>query len=99
MLYQTFRSLHARPTRYGSGRGVAPRRFEGCGKYTSGRRSGSILHFSSESPIPIGTVGYGSNCKFLSEVADATGGRSFVFESHPELAQVLKKTLDDLRSQ
>ena len=49
--------------------------------------------------IPIGTVGYGSNCKFLSEVADATGGRSFEFESQPELSQVLKKTLDDLRSQ
>jgi Ca-activated chloride channel family protein len=43
--------------------------------------------------------GYGSDCKFLSEIADATGGRSFEFESQSALAQVLKKTLDELRSQ
>jgi len=49
--------------------------------------------------IVIGRDGYGSNCKFLSEVADATGGRSFEFESQPDLAQVMKKTLDELRSQ
>lgn len=49
--------------------------------------------------IPIGGKdGHGSNCKFLSEVADATGGRAFEFESQPELAVVLKKTLDELRS-
>jgi VWFA-related protein len=46
-----------------------------------------------------GSAGYRSNCKFLSEVADATGGRSFEFESQPELAQIMKKTLDELRSQ
>jgi VWFA-related protein len=49
--------------------------------------------------IPIGGRGYGSDCKFLSEIADATGGRSFEFESPSALAQVLKKTLDELRSQ
>jgi VWFA-related protein len=49
--------------------------------------------------IPIGGRSYGSNCKFLSEIADATGGRSFEFESPSALAQVLKKTLDELRSQ
>src|SRR5499426_3568271 len=49
--------------------------------------------------IPIGRGGYGSDCKFLSEIADATGGRSFEFESQSALAQVLKKTLDELRSQ
>jgi Ca-activated chloride channel homolog len=43
--------------------------------------------------------GYESDCKFLSEIADATGGRSFEFESKSALAQVLKKTLDELRSQ
>jgi VWFA-related protein len=46
-----------------------------------------------------GKDGYGSNCQFLSQVADASGGRSFEFESQPDLAQVLKKTLDELRSQ
>src|SRR5262249_46027861 len=49
--------------------------------------------------IAIGKDGYGSNCKLLSEIADATGGQSFEFESQPDLAQVLKKTLDELRSQ
>ena len=49
--------------------------------------------------IPIGGGGYGSDCKFLSEIADATGGRSFEFESQSALAQVLKKTLDELKSQ
>jgi VWFA-related protein len=54
----------------------------------------------SSSPFPIGRrAGYGSDCKFLSELADATGGRSFEFESQSALAQVLKKTLDELRSQ
>jgi Ca-activated chloride channel family protein len=56
----------------------------------------------SWNPIPTGgrgTGGYGSNCKFLSEIADATGGRSFEFESQSALVQVLKKTLDELRSQ
>jgi len=55
----------------------------------------------SWNPIPIGgrrSAGYGSNCKFLSEIADATGGRSFEFESQSALAQVLKKTSDELRS-
>lgn len=54
------------------------------------------------SPIPTGGRGgggYGSNCKFLSEIADATGGRAFEFESQSALVQVLKKTLDELRSQ
>ena len=49
--------------------------------------------------FPIGRGGYGSDCKFLSEIADATGGRSFEFESQSALTQVLKKTLDELRSQ
>ncbi len=49
--------------------------------------------------IPIGKTVYGSNCKFLSEVADATGGRSFEFDSQPELAQVIKKTIDELKNQ
>jgi len=49
--------------------------------------------------LTIGRDGYGSNCKFLSELAGATGGQSFEFESQPDLAQVLKKTLDELRSQ
>lgn len=49
--------------------------------------------------IPIGKSGYGSDCKFLSEIAGATGGRSFEFESQSALAQVLKKTLDELKSQ
>src|SRR5262245_14508513 len=44
MLPRALRRLQASAIRYGSGRGVAPRRFEGCGEYTSGRRSGSILH-------------------------------------------------------
>ena len=54
---------------------------------------------SSGFGIPIGGGGYGSDCKFLSEIADATGGRSFEFESQSAFAQVLKKTLDELRSQ
>jgi Ca-activated chloride channel family protein len=49
--------------------------------------------------IPIGGRSYGSDCKFLSEIAAATGGRSFEFESPSALAQVLKKTLDELKSQ
>jgi VWFA-related protein len=56
----------------------------------------------SGSPIPpfgIGGGGYPSDCKFLSEIADAGGGRSFEFESQSAFAQVLKKTLDELRSQ
>ena len=48
--------------------------------------------------IPIGRGGYGSDCKFLSEIAGASGGRSFEFESQSALAQVLKKTHDELRS-
>jgi hypothetical protein len=57
---------------------------------------------SSGSPIPpfgIGGGGYASDCKVLSEIADAAGGRSFEFESQSAFAQVLKKTLDELRSQ
>jgi VWFA-related protein len=56
----------------------------------------------SLSPFPTGgggRGGYGSDCKFLSEIAAATGGRAFEFESPTALTQVLKKTLDDLRSQ
>jgi VWFA-related protein len=56
----------------------------------------------SWSPFPTGGSGrggYGSDCKFLSEIAGATGGRAFEFESQTALAQVLKKTLDELRSQ
>jgi Ca-activated chloride channel homolog len=49
--------------------------------------------------IPIGGRGYDSDCKFLSEIAVATGGRSFEFESQSALAQVLKKTHDELKSQ
>lgn len=54
---------------------------------------------SSGSPFGIGRGGYGSDCKFLSEIAGAGGGRSFEFESQSAFAQVLKKTLDELRSQ
>jgi Ca-activated chloride channel homolog len=56
---------------------------------------------SGLSPIGIGGIGKGggSNCKFLSEIADATGGRALEFESQTDLALVLKKTLEDLRSQ
>jgi VWFA-related protein len=54
---------------------------------------------SSGSPFGIGRGGYGSDCKFLSEIAGASGGRSFEFESQSAFAQVLKKTLDELRSQ
>jgi VWFA-related protein len=43
--------------------------------------------------------GKASNCKFLSEISDATGGRALEFESQTDLALVLKKTLEDLRSQ
>jgi Ca-activated chloride channel family protein len=46
-----------------------------------------------------GGRGSGSNCKFLSEISDATGGRAFEFESQSDLALVLKKILEDLRSQ
>ena len=54
----------------------------------------------SLSPFPTGgRGGYGSDCKFLSEIAGATGGRAFEFESQTALAQVLKKTLGELRSQ
>jgi Ca-activated chloride channel family protein len=49
--------------------------------------------------VPIGGRGYGSDCGFLSEIAAATGGRSFEFESPLALAQVLKKTRDELNSQ
>jgi hypothetical protein len=54
---------------------------------------------SSGSPFGIGRGGYGSDCKFLSEIAGASGGRSFEFESQSAFAQVLKKMLDELRSQ
>jgi Ca-activated chloride channel family protein len=54
---------------------------------------------SSGIGIPIGGRGYGSDCKFLSEIAGATGGRSFEFDSQSALAQVLKKTHDELKSQ
>jgi Ca-activated chloride channel homolog len=54
---------------------------------------------SSGIGIPIGGRGYGSDCKFLSELAAATGGRSFEFESQSALAQVFKKTRDELKSQ
>jgi Ca-activated chloride channel family protein len=49
--------------------------------------------------IPIGGGRYDSDCKFLSEISAATGGRSFEFESQSAFAQVLKKTLDELKSQ
>jgi VWFA-related protein len=57
---------------------------------------------SSGNPIPpfgIGGGGYASDCKFLSEIAGAGGGRSFEFESQSAFAQIMKKTLDELRSQ
>ncbi len=55
---------------------------------------------NSSSYFPIGRrAGYSSDCKFLSEIAEGAGGRSFEFESQSALAQVLKKTLDELRSQ
>lgn len=43
--------------------------------------------------------GFGSNCKFLSDIADATGGRDFEFESQSDLSLVFRKILDELRSQ
>jgi Ca-activated chloride channel homolog len=46
-----------------------------------------------------GGSSYGSDCKFLSDIAVATGGRSFEFESPSALGQVLKKTYDELKSQ
>jgi VWFA-related protein len=49
--------------------------------------------------VPTGGSNYGSDCKFLSDIAAATGGRSFEFESPSALGQVLKKTYDELRSQ
>jgi VWFA-related protein len=49
--------------------------------------------------IPIGGRGYDSDCKFVSDLAVATGGRSFEFESASALTQVLKKTHDELKSQ
>jgi Ca-activated chloride channel homolog len=57
---------------------------------------------NSLNPFPFGGRGtgpYGSDCKFLSDIADATGGRSFEFESQSALVQALKKTIDELRSQ
>jgi Ca-activated chloride channel homolog len=57
---------------------------------------------NSANPFPFGgrgIGGYGSDCKFLSEIADATGGRSLEFESQSALVQALKKTIDELRSQ
>jgi VWFA-related protein len=54
---------------------------------------------NSGSPFGIGRGGSGSDCKFLSEIADAAGGRSFEFESKSAFAQVLKKTFDELRNQ
>jgi VWFA-related protein len=61
----------------------------------------NIERSGGSSPFGIGGGGRGSNsnCKFLSEIADATGGRSLEFESQTDLALVLKKTLEDLRSQ
>jgi VWFA-related protein len=56
---------------------------------------------NSANPFPFGgrgMGGYKSDCKFLSEIAAATGGRSFEFESQSALVQVLKKTIDELRS-
>ena len=53
----------------------------------------------SSGPFGIGRGGYASDCEFLSEIAAAGGGRSFEFESQSAFAQVLKKTLDELRSQ
>jgi Ca-activated chloride channel homolog len=58
----------------------------------------SIERSSGLSPFG-GGRGSGSNCKFLSEISDATGGRAFEFESQSDLALVLKKILEDLRSQ
>jgi VWFA-related protein len=55
---------------------------------------------SGLSPIGIGKgKGYGSNCKFLSEIADATGGRNFEFETKSDFNLVLRKNLDEWRSQ
>ena len=54
---------------------------------------------SSGSPFGLGRGGYASDCKFLSEIAGAGGGRSFEFESQSAFAQVLKKTFDELRGQ
>jgi VWFA-related protein len=59
----------------------------------------NIERGSGSGPFGIGGRGSGSNCKFLSEIADATGGRALEFESQTDLALVLKKTLEDLRSQ
>jgi Ca-activated chloride channel homolog len=63
---------------------------------------GACFKFNRESSglgIPIGGSGYGSDCKFLSDIAVATGGRSFEFESPSAFGQVMKKTYDDLKSQ
>ncbi|MBO0860879.1 MAG: VWA domain-containing protein [Chloracidobacterium sp.] len=54
---------------------------------------------SSGITIPIGGRGYSSDCKLLSDIAEATGGRSFEFESRGDLAQILNKILDELKSQ
>ena len=56
---------------------------------------------SGSSPIGIGRggKGYGSNCKFLADIADATGGRAFEFETQSDFSLVLKKILEELRSQ
>ncbi|MBO0719805.1 MAG: VWA domain-containing protein [Blastocatellia bacterium] len=59
--------------------------------------------FKSEqnvSLIGIGKAkGFGSNCKFLSDIAVATGGRAFEFETKTDLNLILRKTLEEWRSQ
>jgi VWFA-related protein len=55
---------------------------------------------SGLSPIGIGRgKGHGSNCKFLSEIADTTGGRAFEFETQSDFTLILRKILDEWRSQ
>ena len=60
-----------------------------------------IERMEASNPIGIGRLGRkgGSDCKFLSEIADATGGRTFEFESQAEFALILKKAFDEMRSQ
>jgi Ca-activated chloride channel homolog len=61
-----------------------------------------IERITSGLPSPIDKIRRdrdGPNCKLLTEISDATGGRSFEFGSQPDLALVLKKIFDELRSQ
>ncbi len=65
---------------------------------TQGKRHG----FGRVGPLDISRRnphGYGSNCKFLSTVAVASGGKMFRVQDAPTLEATLQQTLADLRSQ